>query len=66
MSAMYHIIEKNERRNRQSAVLLAITLHLALVALIYFQAGTKPAAKADTAQIVAKTAPVKTRPLLKP
>jgi len=63
---MYHIIEKNERRNRQSAVLLAITLHLALGAFIYFQAGTKPAAKTDPVQTVAKTAPVKSRPIIKP
>ena len=64
---MYHIIEKNERRNRQNAVALAIVFHLALGAFIYFQAGaTKPAPKTDTPQTVTSTALPKTRPLIRP
>lgn len=64
---MYHIVEKNERRNRHSAFLLAITLHLALGAFIYFQASTtKPAPRTDTAQTVSKTTLQKSRPAIKP
>lgn len=63
---MYHIIEKNERRNRQSALWLALTLHLALGAFIYFQASAKPTPKMEATQTVAKTAVVKTRPAIQP
>ena len=63
---MYHIIEKNERRNRQSALLLAVMLHLVLGAFIYFQASAKPAPKTETAQSLTKTALPKSRPAIKP
>lgn len=64
---MYHIIEKNERRNRQSAFWLAVTLHLALGVFIYFQASnTKPAPRTEITKTVTKTSPVQSRPVIKP
>lgn len=63
---MYHVIERNERRNRQSAFLLAVTLHVALGAFIYLQTGEKPARKAEVAQAVQKTIAPKARPAARP
>ena len=63
---MYHITERNERRNRQSAFWLAVTLHLALGAFIYLQAGEKPAPKPDVTQTTLKTYTPKVRPLPQP
>ena len=60
---MQHIIQRNERRNRQSAFWLAVALHLALGAFIYFQAGEKPTPKPEVAQTTSKTYTAKTRPL---
>ena len=63
---MYHIIERNERRNRQSAFWLAVTLHIALGAFIYLQAGEKPAPKSEVAQTVHKPVVSKARPAAQP
>ena len=63
---MYHIIERNERRNRQSAFLLAVTLHVALGAFIYLQTGEKPARKAEVAQTAHKSLAPKARPVAQP
>jgi hypothetical protein len=45
---MYHITERNERRSRQHAIVLAIALHLALGLLLYLSTSEKPASKPDT------------------
>ncbi len=65
---MQHIIQRNERRNRQSAFWLAVTLHFALGAFIYFQAGEKPAPKPEVAQTTSKTytSTAKIKPLPRP
>ncbi len=64
---MYHVIEKNERRNRQNALVLAVALHLALGFFVYWQASaTKPGPIKETPQTVAKTTPVKSRPAIRP
>ena len=68
---MQHIIQRNERRARQSAFWLAVTLHLALGAFIYFQAGEKPTPKPEvtqTTQTASKTytTTAKTKPLPRP
>ena len=34
---MYHITERNERHGRRHALVLAITLHLAFGAMLYFK-----------------------------
>ncbi len=34
---MYHITERNERQSKRHAMVLAISLHLALVAMLYFK-----------------------------
>jgi cell division protein FtsX len=34
---MYHITERNERRSRQHALVLAVSLHLALAGFLYLQ-----------------------------
>lgn len=34
---MNYITEKNERRSRRHALVLAVSLHLALVAMLYFK-----------------------------
>lgn len=42
---MYHITERNERQGRRHALVLAIALHLALVAMLYFKMTSEPAAR---------------------
>jgi membrane protein involved in colicin uptake len=34
---MYHTTERNERQSQRHALVLAIALHLALVAMLYFK-----------------------------
>lgn len=58
-SAMYqHIIEKNERRGRQAALWLAITLHVGLAIALYLQTSQKPEPQKNT--------PTIERPVAKP
>ncbi|HOY03814.1 MAG TPA: hypothetical protein PLO67_00355 [Saprospiraceae bacterium] len=45
---MYYIAERNERRSRKLALALAVTLHLALGALLYLQTSEKPTVSSDT------------------
>jgi hypothetical protein len=40
---MYNIVEKNERRDRRTALFIAISLHIALAAVLYVYAGDTPA-----------------------
>lgn len=39
---MYNMTERNELRNRRSALVLAIFLHLGLAALLYLSISEKP------------------------
>ena len=55
---MYYIAERNERRSRRLALALAVTLHLALGALLYLQTSETPTVSSDV-PATAKT--VKTR-----
>lgn len=45
---MYHITERNERKTRTSAMILAIGLHLSLGALLYTQMSEPSTTKAET------------------
>ena len=48
---MSHYTDKNERLNRQTAFVLALSLHVALATALYFQISEKPAVtKGATAQ----------------
>jgi hypothetical protein len=49
---MRHNTETNERKSRQSALSLAIALHLGLAALLYLNMGDKPKQNTDNQQIV--------------
>jgi hypothetical protein len=49
---MRHNIETNERKSRQSALSLAIALHIGLAALLYLNMGDKPKQNTDNQQIV--------------
>ena len=63
---MSHYTEKNERLNRQTAFVLALSLHVALATALYFQTNDKPtAAKGATASTEqrAKPASHKTVPI---
>ena len=42
---MYYITEKNERRTRQNALVMAVVLHLALAAVLFLSASEKPSSK---------------------
>jgi|GEM_PF-2482180 len=46
---MSHYTEKNERLNRQTAFMLALSLHVALATALYFQTNDKPTVKGATA-----------------
>ncbi len=59
---MHYIIEKNERRSRQTAIALAITLHLGLAAALYLQTSQKPEPRKSVAPIEQKQTPAKPRP----
>ena len=63
---MYHTTERNERQSKRHAMVLAIALHLALVAMLYFKmtsesvderptkvnvANERPTAKANTVKL---------------
>ncbi len=39
---MHYLTERNERRSRQSAIVMAILLHLGLVAAIYLATAQDP------------------------
>jgi hypothetical protein len=49
---MRHNIETKERKSRQSALSLAIALHLGLAALLYLNMGETPKQNTDNQQIV--------------
>ncbi len=63
---MYYIAEQNERRSRRQALALAVTLHLALGALLYLQTSEKPTVSSDQSAKVKtekpRTAPTQSRP----
>lgn len=45
---MYHTAERNERQGQRHAMVLAIALHLALVAMLYFKMTSESPSKRDT------------------
>lgn len=59
---MHHIIEKNERRSRQTAIMLAIVLHVGLAAALYLQTSQKPEPRKTIAPLEHKQLPAKPRP----
>ncbi|MBC7775308.1 MAG: hypothetical protein H7246_07710 [Phycisphaerae bacterium] len=44
---MYHITERNERQSKKHAMVLAIALHLALVAMLYFKMTSESVSNQD-------------------
>jgi len=44
---MYHTTERNERQSKRHAMVLAISLHLALVAMLYFKMSSESAIRQD-------------------
>jgi len=44
---MYHTTERNERQGKRHAMVLAIALHLALVAMLYFKMSSDSVARQD-------------------
>lgn len=47
--------EKNERLNRRTAFVLAISLHVALAAALYMQTSQKPTSSRVPAEVAAHT-----------
>lgn len=54
---MSYYTEKNERVNRQTAFVLALSLHVALATALYFQTNEKPVAKGATASTEHRATP---------
>ncbi len=44
---MYHTTERNERQSKRHAMVLAIALHLALVAMLYFKMTSESITRQD-------------------
>ena len=49
---MHYYAERNERRSRHHALVLAIALHIALAAVLYLYTGDNPDAQSDNSAIV--------------
>lgn len=62
---MNYIAEKNQRRSRTQALVLAVTLHIALGFMLYLQTSEKPSASSD-APLKAKTEKTRTLPQSRP
>ncbi|MFZ4476690.1 MAG: hypothetical protein ACOYPR_15940 [Saprospiraceae bacterium] len=62
---MRYNTESNERKSRQSAISLAIALHLGLGALLYLSMGDQPKQKTDNQPIV-NTATKQPNPAARP
>ena len=46
---MYHTTERNDRQGQRHALVLAIALHLALVAMLYFKMTSESVSRLDLA-----------------
>ena len=64
----YYAAESNERRTRQNALWITVSLYVALSAVIYLQTGDKPTPKPELTQTTTTTkAPtLKARPVALP
>ena len=58
---MYHTAERNERQSKRHALVLAISLHLALVAMLYFKMSNQSAPPQDEQPLKVNVATVRAK-----